>query len=540
MKHLPKFRTTLIVLSLLCTAHAYSQGVGINNAGGDPHPSAGLDVDFTNKGLLLPRMTEAQRDNIADPAEGLIIFNTTSGCFNVYQGTEWYQWCATCIPPESPTAGSNSPLCAGETLELSATSSVPGVTFSWVGPAGFSSASPNPVLTNVNPGQSGIYSVATTLNGCTTAPVQVQVTVTQQPAQPSAIDGPTCLEQDQLTDVAYSVINIPGVIYNWVLIPDEGAVVTPSGNTCTITYPEGVNSYTLTVTPSVNGCEGSSRQIQIDTKVLCSVNYANGNEAYWGERNLGFRDVSIAGGSVIYSYNAETQQYTNGNSILIPNLVATPDGQTVNALSFYGFSGGSADDGNYQWDGDAIPEAYRGPDYHPRWDRHNMFVSPSFTGLTFCQVLQYTYTGSCYDDGLVTIEAPVVYPDAEPGPGSYAIWFGEEFIEQGNVNTGVNIDKASQQSLESGSYCTTMYGKGWRIPTDVEVGHRSNECGIPGDFDQGYITPGANDYFYTSSAYCNDTDVNGRSIYEPGYGWNGGGVQGETYFFRCVFSTEVD
>ena len=57
-----------------------------------PNASALLDVTSTTKGLLMPRMTKTQRDAIATPATGLIIFQTnqTPG-FYWYSGTQWVQ-----------------------------------------------------------------------------------------------------------------------------------------------------------------------------------------------------------------------------------------------------------------------------------------------------------------------------------------------------------------------------------------------------------------------------------------------------------------
>ena len=54
---------------------------------GQAAPSALLDIERTNQGFLLPRLTQAQRDNIADPATGLMIFNTTSFCLELNAGS---------------------------------------------------------------------------------------------------------------------------------------------------------------------------------------------------------------------------------------------------------------------------------------------------------------------------------------------------------------------------------------------------------------------------------------------------------------------
>lgn len=47
-------------------------------------PSAILDLESTDKGFLPPRMTTAQRDAITSPAEGMVIYNTSTGHLNVF------------------------------------------------------------------------------------------------------------------------------------------------------------------------------------------------------------------------------------------------------------------------------------------------------------------------------------------------------------------------------------------------------------------------------------------------------------------------
>jgi hypothetical protein len=51
--------------------------------------SSVLDLESTTRGFLPPRMTSTQRDAIASPAAGLVIYNTTTNILNVYNGTMW-------------------------------------------------------------------------------------------------------------------------------------------------------------------------------------------------------------------------------------------------------------------------------------------------------------------------------------------------------------------------------------------------------------------------------------------------------------------
>lgn len=68
----------LLIAFLGCTYFVKAQGIAVNNDGTDPDLSSILDVKSTSKGLLLPRMTQAQRDAILSPAQGLIIFQTNN------------------------------------------------------------------------------------------------------------------------------------------------------------------------------------------------------------------------------------------------------------------------------------------------------------------------------------------------------------------------------------------------------------------------------------------------------------------------------
>jgi uncharacterized coiled-coil protein SlyX len=55
-----------------------------------PNASSLLDITSTNKGVLIPRMTKAQRDGILTPVEGLLIYQTNSTAgFYYYDGGAW-------------------------------------------------------------------------------------------------------------------------------------------------------------------------------------------------------------------------------------------------------------------------------------------------------------------------------------------------------------------------------------------------------------------------------------------------------------------
>ena len=76
-----------LLAAVLLTATTYAQ-IGINNE--NPDASAALDITSTTGGLLVPRMTETQRDAISPAATGLMIYQTdgTAG-FYYYNGSGW-------------------------------------------------------------------------------------------------------------------------------------------------------------------------------------------------------------------------------------------------------------------------------------------------------------------------------------------------------------------------------------------------------------------------------------------------------------------
>ncbi|WP_288342948.1 tail fiber domain-containing protein [uncultured Roseivirga sp.] len=79
-----------IALSILSCSFAYSQSVGIGDEKFTPHPSALLELKSGAKGLLIPRVTESDRQAIDNPAEGLLIYQTDgSAGFYLYSASRW-------------------------------------------------------------------------------------------------------------------------------------------------------------------------------------------------------------------------------------------------------------------------------------------------------------------------------------------------------------------------------------------------------------------------------------------------------------------
>src|SRR3954470_7031803 len=68
-----------------------NQNVGIGTTA--PDPSSLLDLKASDKGFLAPRLTTTQRLAVINPAEGLLVYDITVGCFFYFKSTQWVSMC---------------------------------------------------------------------------------------------------------------------------------------------------------------------------------------------------------------------------------------------------------------------------------------------------------------------------------------------------------------------------------------------------------------------------------------------------------------
>ena len=83
-----------IIIAFTANAQKVAMKIGTNPA--TISPSAVLEIESTTKGLLLPRMTSAQRIAIVTPSAGLQVYDTTLNLVYTYNGTVWVtNWSST-------------------------------------------------------------------------------------------------------------------------------------------------------------------------------------------------------------------------------------------------------------------------------------------------------------------------------------------------------------------------------------------------------------------------------------------------------------
>src|SRR5690554_5833459 len=79
-------KKSILYCLLIITVNLHAQvGIGTTN----PDESAVLDISSTEKGMLIPRLSTAQRTAIASPATGLLVYDATTNGFWFYNGSQW-------------------------------------------------------------------------------------------------------------------------------------------------------------------------------------------------------------------------------------------------------------------------------------------------------------------------------------------------------------------------------------------------------------------------------------------------------------------
>jgi gliding motility-associated-like protein len=153
--------------------------------------------------------------------------------------------------PVAPVLTSNSPVCSGNSIILSATGidSLPLHTYTWYLPNGTDTTTTDSVfvIPNAQVGNSGTYGVSVSIGTCQGPTTYTTVVVRPTPAAPTVSNsGPVC-ERGSVTVSASAIV---GAVYNWTG-PNGFTTNTQSFTLNNVTAAQA-GTYTVTVT--VGGC----------------------------------------------------------------------------------------------------------------------------------------------------------------------------------------------------------------------------------------------------------------------------------------------
>src|SRR6476620_2276016 len=86
-----------LIFILMNSTITSAQNVAINTDGSKANPNAIVDIKSTSKGLLIPRMTTAQRMKIPQTT-GLMVYDVTTKSFWYSNGESWHSIASTDAP----------------------------------------------------------------------------------------------------------------------------------------------------------------------------------------------------------------------------------------------------------------------------------------------------------------------------------------------------------------------------------------------------------------------------------------------------------
>jgi len=347
---------TLTISGLDANA-SYAIAYDLNSAGTTANITSTNGGDYTFTGLSAGNYNNIVATSAAgcssDPAGPVVITNPQS------------------LP--DPTANSNSPICAGNTLMLDAASTLSGVTYHWSGPNGFTSTAQNPAIANATTAASGTYTVYTTYQSCTSNSVSVNAVVNDQPNASIYTNSSTTICQGSFVTLSVATV-APGNTYQW----QNNGVDLAGANGAT--YDASANGHYRVIVANASGCADTSSETQVSVEpapasvishsgslTICTGNSVllegpsgNGYSYQW------YKDGSPINGATNINYSAAIGGYytlivtaSSGCNAVSAGVTVVVTVPTTPIISISGTELSTTGFVSYQWykDGSPIPGA---------------------------------------------------------------------------------------------------------------------------------------------------------------------------------------
>ena len=207
----------------------------------------------------------------------------------------------------SPTAT----ICPGQSTSLTVAG---GASYTWSPAATLSSANGATVI--ANPTITTVYTVSTTVCGGSIATKTVQVVVSGTPINIGAISGPSVVCANS-TAITYSVANVSGTNYTWVV--PGGASITGGTNTNAITVNFGASAGTVSVS-AVGSCGSATAALNVTVSPGLSLSVIPNNPTICS----GTSTTLTASGATNYTWSpSATLSSSNGTSVTANPTVTT-------------------------------------------------------------------------------------------------------------------------------------------------------------------------------------------------------------------------
>jgi gliding motility-associated-like protein len=237
--------------------------------------------------------------NITESGDYTVVATTESGTCSIDRTYTVLDGTGTI--PGDPEPSSNTPVCEGESINLTV-QEITGAVYKWTGPDGFTSDLREPVIADASPGNAGLYTVTIKIGQCLSSEKSTAVDVVILPVFTAGAQGPVnfCegttnqLSVTQRAGYSYQWYNsgqiitgATGTTYNATASGNYYAMVTDDGTGCTLNTNEiALNAYTpptaaftlssTTVCTEVQVITTNTSTVDPDATPVYSWNYSNG------------------------------------------------------------------------------------------------------------------------------------------------------------------------------------------------------------------------------------------------------------------------
>ena len=193
--------------------------------------------------------------------------------------------------PPAPVTGSNTPLCDGSQLKLTATNTMAGVSYLWNGPAGFTSTLQNPVINPTHMNAAGIYTVTSSIFECISPMATATVIIHPIPeiTAVTSIPPATCLGHEGSVTLSGLLPGLSYVIsYSYDGTPLTATIA--SGSDGTVQIPAlGAGTYSNIRASSYTCASAGAGPVTLTDPVSPSVPVLTSNSPICTGKNLVMR-----------------------------------------------------------------------------------------------------------------------------------------------------------------------------------------------------------------------------------------------------------
>ncbi|MEZ4885877.1 MAG: right-handed parallel beta-helix repeat-containing protein [Chitinophagales bacterium] len=214
-------------------------------------------------------------------------------------------------------ADNNSPVCEGEDVQLTGSTTVSGSsmpTYQWSGPDNYSSSTQDPLLSTVELADAGEYILKVTIDGCLSKGDTTVVSISEQPDATAEVDqGAACIGKD-MTLNALTTSSATDITYQWSG-PNTFSSTEQSPTLTNVAVGDSGN-YTVVIT--AEGCVSDPATVSVTVLSVPNASASNtGSPACTGDDITLNSSTSTGGSTIGYVWSGPNNfTSTNQNPIL--------------------------------------------------------------------------------------------------------------------------------------------------------------------------------------------------------------------------------